>query len=80
MSTTIKVEFPDVDLPDGVNEVGYVMRLLRQALQSHPEACATYAGQLVGLTGPETRQNTATTASLSMAIGAIAFPKVGEAS
>lgn len=81
MSTTITLTFPDlIGMEPDVNEGYFAMKFLREAMQAHDGACEMYAGRMIEMRGPETRTHTDTTASLSMSIGAIVFPKYEEES
>lgn len=69
MNTEITVTFPFYVEP------ARAMRLLREALLSHDEACATFAGCLVAMTGPQIEKRTSDSVSLGMAVGAVVFPE-----
>jgi hypothetical protein len=71
MNTEITVTFPFYV------ETARAMRLLREALLSHDEACATFAGCLVAMTGPQIEKRTPDSVSLGMAVGAVVFPEEG---
>lgn len=77
MSTTITLTFPDlIGMEPDVNEDYFAMKFLREAMQAHAGACEMYAGRMIEMRGPEERTYTATTASLSVSMGAIVFPEV----
>lgn len=73
MATTITLEFPD--LPGDLNEAAVAMGHIRKSMLANGDACREYSGHLVSMSGPETREDTETTASLSVTIGVISFPK-----
>jgi len=71
MNTEITVTFPYYVEP------ARAMRLLREALLGHDEACATFAGRLIALRGPQVEERTSDSVSLGMTVGAVVFPDEG---
>ncbi len=81
MSTTITLTFPDlVGMEPDVNEEYFAMKYLREAMQAHKGACQMYAGQIIQMASEEQHEYTDTSASLTVTVGAIVFPKAGDVS